>query len=56
MTETRRGGTLSNGTVPSGDPYPQDQRTRRLDAGLKLSHPLNDHTTASVRASAMARS
>ena len=43
MTEDRRGGTLSNGTVPSGDPYPQDQRTRRLDAGVKLSHPLSDH-------------
>ena len=53
MTEDRRGGTLSNGTVPSGDPYPQDQRTRRLDAGVKLSHPLSDHTTASVRASVM---
>ena len=36
-------GTLSNGTVPSGDPYPQDQRTR---PGLKLSHPLNDHTNS----------
>ena len=53
MTENRRGGTLADGTVPSGDPYPQDQRTRRLDAGVKFSHPLNDHTAVAVRASAM---
>ena len=53
MTEDRKGGTISDGTVPSGNPFPQDQKTRRLDAGMKLSHPLNELTTVEVRASSM---
>ena len=45
MAEERQGGTTPNGTVPTGSPFPQDQKTQRIDAGIKLSHSLNDLTT-----------
>lgn len=53
MTEQRRGGTLPGRTVPDGSPFPQDQDTRRFDAGLIGEMPLNAVLSAHVRASAM---
>ncbi|MDC0214088.1 TonB-dependent receptor [Gammaproteobacteria bacterium] len=53
MTENRQGGTIPNGKVPSGDPFPQNQKTRRLDAGMKVSHSLNNRSKIEVRASSM---
>ena len=53
MAEERQGGTTPNGTVPTGSPFPQDQKTQRIDAGIKVSHSLNDLTTVELRASSM---
>ena len=53
MAEERQGGTTPTGTVPTGSPFPQDQKTQRIDAGIKLSHSLNELTTVELRASSM---
>ena len=36
MTEDRQGGTTESGLVPDGQPFPQNQDTDRLDAGLPI--------------------
>ena len=56
MTEDRRGGTTGGGTVPDGNAFLQNQKTRRLDGGVKFSYSLDDLTTFDVRASSMRQS
>jgi len=53
MSEDRRGGTVDGGTVPDGDPFPQNQDTRRVDLGVTLEHPVSEATAAQLRASGM---
>lgn len=53
MGETRTGGTLPGSTTPDGQPFPQDQDTRRLDAGLVSEFPLEGIGTLHLRGSAM---
>ena len=51
MTEDRRGGTLDGGLAPDGNPFPQNQDTNRIDAGLVIERPVGDWGYAQVRAS-----
>ena len=53
MNEDREGGTVSYGLTPNGKSFPQDQKTQRLDAGIKLSRPINDAMSLELRASSM---
>lgn len=53
LDEDRRGGTLPGRTVPDGTAFPQDQETRRYDAGLVGKSPLQGLGVAHLRASAM---
>lgn len=53
MSEDRRGGTPAGRTTPDGQPFPQDQDTRRLDAGLVYERPVGDEAWVQVRASAL---
>lgn len=56
MTEDRQGGTDGDGVVPDGMPFPQDQDTRRFDAGLRFDRPVASWGTAQLRASWMRQS
>jgi outer membrane receptor protein involved in Fe transport len=56
MSEDRRGGTLGGGVAPDGQPFPQDQDTRRFDAGLVWEHPVSGWGFAQLRASGMGQS
>jgi len=56
MSEDRRGGTAADGTVPSGEPFPQNQDTSRFDAGLVLESPIGNWGVAQLRASGMRQS
>ena len=51
MHEDRRGGTLPGRNVPDGRPFPQAQRTERLDAGLVAELPAEGLGTFHLRAS-----
>ena len=51
MVEERRGGTRDGGVVPDGEPFPQNQDTRRFDAGLVLERPVASWGFAQLRAS-----
>jgi outer membrane receptor protein involved in Fe transport len=51
MAEDRRGGTLDGGVAPDGQPFPQNQDTRRFDAGLVLERPVASGAFAQLRAS-----
>ncbi|MCP3733311.1 TonB-dependent receptor [Sphingomonas sp. RP10(2022)] len=51
LTEQRRGGTLPGRVAPDGLPFPQDQRSRRLDAGLNAQTPIEGIGTLYLRAS-----
>lgn len=51
MTEDRRGGTLPGRTVPDGTAFPQDQDSRRLDAGLVAELPVEGLGKVHLRAS-----
>lgn len=53
MEEKRRGGTLANFTVPDGTPFEESQNTKRYDAGIVSSLPINDTIKGHFRASAM---
>lgn len=53
LTEDRVGGTLPGRTVPDGQPFPQLQDTRRLDAGLVAEIPVEGVGTLGFRASGM---
>lgn len=56
MTEDRRGGTEDGGVVPDGEPFPQNQDTRRFDAGLVVERPVANWGYAQLRASGMGQS
>lgn len=51
LAEQRRGGTLPGRVVPDGSAFRQDQRSRRLDAGLNAQTPIDDVGTLYLRAS-----
>lgn len=56
MGEDRRGGTRDGGIAPDGEPFPQNQDTRRFDAGLVIERPVSDWGFAQLRASGMRQS
>ena len=56
MSEDRRGGTDAGGVVPGGEPFQQNQDTRRFDAGLVLESPVGNWGVAQLRASGMRQS
>jgi outer membrane receptor for ferrienterochelin and colicins len=56
MTERRNGGTLPGRVVPDGAAFAQDQRSRRLDAGLNAQTPIEGVGTLYVRASGVTQS
>jgi iron complex outermembrane receptor protein len=56
MTEQRNGGTLPGRVVPDGSEFPQDLRSRRLDAGLNAQTPIEGLGTLYVRASGVTQS
>jgi outer membrane receptor for ferrienterochelin and colicins len=56
MTEQRNGGTLPGRVVPDGSPFAQDQRSRRIDAGLNAHTPIEGIGTLYVRASGVTQS
>lgn len=56
MNEQRNGGTLPGRVVPDGSPFAQDQRSRRLDAGLNAQTPIEGIGTLYVRASGVTQS
>jgi outer membrane receptor for ferrienterochelin and colicins len=56
MTEQRNGGTLPGRVVPDGSPFAQDQRSRRIDAGLNAQTPIEGIGTLYVRASGVTQS
>jgi outer membrane receptor protein involved in Fe transport len=56
MSEDRRGGTEAGGVVPGGEPFQQNQDTRRFDAGLVLESPVGNWGVAQLRASGMRQS
>ena len=56
MTEDRRGGTGRGGVVPGGEAFPQNQDTRRYDAGLVAERPVGSRAVAQLRASATRQS
>jgi outer membrane receptor for ferrienterochelin and colicins len=51
LAEQRRGGTLPGRVVPDGSAFRQDQRSRRLDAGLNVQAPIEGVGTLYLRAS-----
>lgn len=51
MGEDRRGGTRPGRTLPDGTPFPQTQRTDRLDLGLVGEVPAGEVGTLHLRAS-----
>lgn len=53
MGEARRGGTSPGSVAPDGQPFPQEQETERVDAGLVIDKLLPGFGTATVRASGM---
>lgn len=50
LAEQRRGGTLPGRVAPDGSAFPQDQRSRRLDAGLNVQAPIEGVGTLYLRA------
>ena len=56
MVEDRRGGTEGGGIAPDGDPFSQDQDTRRYDAGFLVEKPVANWGIAQLRASGMRQS
>jgi outer membrane receptor protein involved in Fe transport len=53
MLEDRRGGTLDGKALPNGQPFPQQQDTARMDAGLVVDQPVSNWGRAQIRASAV---
>ncbi|MDG2523357.1 TonB-dependent receptor [Caulobacter segnis] len=53
MGEEREGGSMPGRTAPDGQPFPEAQKSRRLDAGLNARTPLGDQMEGHLRASAM---
>jgi outer membrane receptor protein involved in Fe transport len=56
MTEDRRGGTRDNRLAPDGQPFEQNQNTRRVDGGVVAERPLGDWGVAQFRASGVTQS
>ncbi|MEO1203511.1 MAG: TonB-dependent receptor, partial [Pseudomonadota bacterium] len=56
MDEDRRGGTRDGGVTPDGNPFPQDQDTRRYDAGLVVEKTVGGWGFAQLLASGMRQS
>lgn len=56
MSEDREGGTLPGYVVPDGQPFPQDQSTERVDAGLVFEQPFDNGMLALFRASGVQQS
>jgi outer membrane receptor protein involved in Fe transport len=56
MAEDRRGGTGGGGVVPDGQPFPQNQDTRRFDVGVVLERPVSNWGVAQLRSSATRQS
>lgn len=53
MGEERRGGTVSGRFAPDGAPFPQTQKSQRLDAGFVAETPIGDLGVGHLRASAV---
>lgn len=53
MAEDRRGGTRDGRRAPDGQPFAQNQGTRRLDGGFTWERPLGDDRYLQIRASAV---
>jgi len=51
MSEDREGGTRDGRVAPDGSPFPEDQDTRRLDAGFLYERPVADWGIAQLRGS-----
>ncbi len=56
MTEDRQGGTLNGHVVPDGQPFPQNQDTRRIDGGLIYERAVGDWALVQARASGVSQS
>lgn len=56
MTEDRRGGTLDNRLAPDGQPFEQNQNTRRVDIGMVGERPLGDWGVSQFRTSGVTQS
>jgi iron complex outermembrane receptor protein len=52
MMENRKGGTMANATVPDGNAFPEELKTRRFDVGV-VGHFLRGSRVLSIRGSAM---
>lgn len=53
LDEDRLGGTLDGAVAPDGRPFPEDQDTRRVDAGGVYERPFGDVGLWQVRAAAV---
>ena len=56
MTEDRRGGTPDDRLAPGGQPFEQNQNTRRVDVGMVGERPLGDWGVAQFRTSGVTQS
>lgn len=56
MAEDRRGGTLDDRLAPDGQPFEQNQNTRRVDGGVVVDRPVGDWGMAQLRASGVTQS
>jgi iron complex outermembrane receptor protein len=56
LAEQRRGGTLPGRVSPEGGAFAQDQRSRRLDAGLTAEVPVEGVGTVYLRAAGVTQS
>ncbi len=56
MSEDRQGGTLAGQVTPDGQPFAQNQDTRRIDGGLLYERTVGDGALAQVRASGVSQS
>lgn len=55
MQEDRFGGTNPGRTTPDGNPFPQTQRTKRVDGGLVAEMPINGIVTAQLKFSGVSQ-
>ena len=55
MQEDRFGGTKPGRTKPDGNPFPQSQRTKRLDGGLVAEIPISDIGTGQIKFSGVSQ-
>ena len=55
MHEDRFGGTSPGRTTPDGNPFPQTQRTKRVDGGLVAEMPIEGIGTAQIKLSGVSQ-